>query len=66
VNGDPEARRRAEQVNQRGRTMANVKFKCSCGKIFQTAAKNAGKKTKCSACGAVLIIRADAEDGAAE
>lgn len=33
-----------------------IKFKCKCGKEFQTGEANAGKKIKCKECGTVLKV----------
>jgi len=36
--------------------MGNIIFQCTCGRAFQTDENNAGRKTKCPACGVVLVI----------
>src|SRR5262249_35616150 len=33
-----------------------IRFACPCGKAFQTQDEHAGKRTKCPACGQVLVI----------
>jgi uncharacterized membrane protein YhaH (DUF805 family) len=33
-----------------------IKVKCKCNKVFATSSENAGKRAKCSNCGAVLVI----------
>lgn len=37
-----------------------IEFRCACGAKLRTAAANAGKKTKCPKCGAMVLIAAPA------
>lgn len=34
----------------------SIRFNCDCGKVLQAQEENAGKRTKCPACGALLTI----------